>query len=185
MAYRRSIILINKRFQLKYSFYVVSWLFALSFVYPLIIYNIFEHFIRYAALDPMGPPIQMLQATRKEMLWLLVFMQILFLLVTFLISIFVSHRIAGPIYKLKKTFEEVAAGQFTGELYFRKRDHFQDLTASFNQMMSALRSGSSTSISKHSEAIQHIENALASVQDTAGPAKKELEQALAALGKSS
>jgi hypothetical protein len=40
-AYKRSIILINKDFQFRFSFYVCSWLIALSFVYPLIIANVF------------------------------------------------------------------------------------------------------------------------------------------------
>src|SRR5690242_13084344 len=102
MAYRRSIFLINRRFQLRFAFYVCSWLVALSFVYPFIIANLFDYFIRYMALDPMGPAMSAVLRTRHDLLSLLVIMQVIFLSLGFLISIFMAHRIAGPLYKLSK-----------------------------------------------------------------------------------
>src|SRR5690348_16886954 len=95
--YRRSIFLVNKRFQFRFAFYVCSWMAALSFVYPLIVYNMFEYFMRYLMRDPNGPPVQALEDLRHQVMWLLIALQGIFLVVTFLVSIFMSHRIAGPI----------------------------------------------------------------------------------------
>src|ERR1700722_2099189 len=99
MAYRRRNFLINRPFQFRFSLYVCSWLIALSFVYPAIVHNLFELFFRFLAHEPGGPPIESLLSTRREVLTLLIVLQLVLLLITFLISVFMSHRIAGPLYK--------------------------------------------------------------------------------------
>src|SRR4051812_17389216 len=96
----RKIFLINKPFQIRFSFYVCSWLIALSLVYPLIISNLFEYFMRYMALDPLGPSVQSLEQIRRDLLILIGILQIILISVTLLISIFMSHRIAGPLFKV-------------------------------------------------------------------------------------
>ena len=98
----------------------------------------------------MGPELARIESTKSDMLGLLVFLQLLFLVVTFSVNIFISHRIAGPLYKLRRFFEQAATGNTGPTLYFRKGDHFQDLAASYNQMMAGLNS-------KISEAAAEIE----------------------------
>jgi len=100
MPYRRSIFLINKRFQLRFSLYVCSWLFALSLIYPLIIHNLFELFVRHAALDPTGPALSQLEQTRTNVFWLLVFLQLMFLGITF-----------GPALQAPQVFRRCREGQ--------------------------------------------------------------------------
>ncbi len=138
MAYKRSIFLINKPFQLRHSFYVCSWLFVLSLIYPWIIYTLFNYFLAYMKLDPMGPELARIESTKGDMLKLLAFLQILFLVVTFSVNIFISHRIAGPLYKLRRFFEQAGKGNMSPKLQFRKGDHFQDLAMSYNEMMTGL-----------------------------------------------
>lgn len=178
MQHRRKIFLINKNFQFRFAFYVCSWLFALSLVYPLIIYNVFEFFFRYMSSVPNGPTLAAIQSTRKEVLWLLALLQIVFLVVTFLISIFISHRIAGPLYKLSLFFEGVKQGKFSAILRFRKNDHFQDLAADYNAMMQTV----SDKMTKNSATISFAISQLERATGVANPeAKKELDQALTAL----
>lgn len=182
MAYRRSIFLINKKFQLRFALYVCSWLFALSLIYPLIIHNLFDFFVRSAALDPMGPALTRLEETRGQMLWLLVLLQLLFLGVTFLISVFMSHRIAGPLYKLRKFFEEARNGNFRQQLFFRKNDHFHELADDYNDMVQGIRTILGKNVDTASAAISRIEKALVQLEPaTQATGRKELEEALAAL----
>lgn len=136
--YRRNIFLINRPFQMRFSFYVCSWLFALSFVYPIIIYNLFNYLARYLQLDPNGPGLAAIQGTRKEVLLLLVVFQVIFLIITFMISVFLSHRIAGPLYKLKSFFRQNGDGKLSPEIHFREHDHFKDVADEYNQMLSRL-----------------------------------------------
>src|ERR1700744_6440900 len=98
MTYRRQILFVNRPFQLRFSFYVCSWLIAVSFAYPLLISNLFSFFIRYLAADPTGPTLVTLEKTRQEVIWVLISMQSAFVGIIFLVSIFMSHRIAGPLY---------------------------------------------------------------------------------------
>jgi methyl-accepting chemotaxis protein len=178
MRYRRSTFLINRPFQLRFSFYTVSWLTALSFVYPVIIYNLFGFFFHYVASDPMGPPVAGLLKTRQEILWLLILFQVIFLAVTFLISVFMSHRIAGPLYKLGRFFEQTKAGNLQHELRFRKRDHFQDLAEQYNEMIRGLRGLLETNIGRIGEAVARIEKS----SEGLDPSKRrEIEDALATL----
>ena len=139
MQYRRRIFLINKPFQLKFAFYVCSWLLGLSIFYPLIIYHVFGYFVRYLSLDPLGPPLQALQSTRNEVVVLLASLEILFVAITLLISLFVSHRIAGPLYKLKKTMDETDGLGTLRDVSFRKFDHFQEIASYYNSLLARIR----------------------------------------------
>lgn len=175
---RRNIFLINRPFQLRFSFYVCSWLVALSFVYPLIVNNLFGYFIRYAFLDPMGPSVATLQRTRGEVTWLLISVQIIFLFVTFLISIFMSHRIAGPLFKLRKFFAQAKEGDLSPNLQFRKADHFPELAKEYNEMMEGIANRFKNNLELLNRAITDIEG-IAGRSD--GDSRKKLENALGSL----
>ena len=181
MRYKRTIFLIDKKFQIRFSLFVCSWIFALSLVYPYIIKSVFDYFFQYLALDPHGPQLDALQKTRHEMLMLLVIMQWLFLAVTFIICIFISHRIAGPLFKLKKFMLQAGQGQFEA-LRFRETDHFKDVATDFNTMIDAMKASKSKTIDATAAAMVHIEKAqslMAQTQDAA--LTKELESALSTL----
>ena len=139
MQTRRRIFLLNRKFQLRFAFYVGSWLIALSFVYPLIISNLFDYFFSYLTLDPTGPELSFLAKSRQELLWALVTMQAGMVGLSFLISIFMSHRIAGPLDKLKKFFQYAKEGDFTQELSFRQSDYFPELAAGYNEMVKSIQ----------------------------------------------
>lgn len=139
MLYKRANFLINKKFQLKFAFFVCSWIFALSMVYPIIIYNIFEYFMKIAQA-PGGSPItpERVKSIENQILMILGVLQLLFLGITFMLSIFLSHRIAGPLYKLKRALEEVGRGNFDQRISFRKNDHFMEMQDTFNDMIQHL-----------------------------------------------
>jgi methyl-accepting chemotaxis protein len=168
--YRRSQVLIDKAFQLRFALYVVSWSFALSLVFPLLLQELLKSFIRYLALDPMGPPVQALQAKQNELTALLFAVEALFLGLTFLISIFLSHRIAGPVFKLKRAMREAAANGYPA-IRFRSADHFQDLADTYNQLVETVRRRADGA----ARARALIEQAL---PDAPAGARTTLEQAL-------
>lgn len=49
------------------------------------------------------------------------------------------HRIAGPLVRLRATFDAVAEGKLDQKLKFRDYDHLEEVEASFNRMMETLR----------------------------------------------
>lgn len=57
------------------------------------------------------------------------------------VSLVVSHRLAGPLVRTRKYFEEIAAtGEVRTELRFRKGDFLSDLPAIVNHALSRIRS---------------------------------------------
>ena len=51
-----------------------------------------------------------------------------------------SHRIAGPIYRLTKHMNEISNGKEITDVHFRKKDFFAELAHTFNSMHSRLKS---------------------------------------------
>ena len=58
-----------------------------------------------------------------------------------LYGVILSHRIAGPLYRLNRHMLRVAKGDEMGEVSFRKGDFFIELSDSYNAQYKALKSG--------------------------------------------
>ena len=54
-------------------------------------------------------------------------------------SIFVSHRIVGPLYRFRTTFQAVAAGDLSVRAILRKHDYLGSELESVNQMIASLQ----------------------------------------------
>ncbi len=53
--------------------------------------------------------------------------------------LFYSHRLAGPVVKLKKSLEKIIAGNYEEKIVFRKNDEFQELAAVINRLQEQLK----------------------------------------------
>jgi len=56
-------------------------------------------------------------------------------ILTIVFTLIISHRIAGPLYRLEKDIAEVNNGNLSMEIRVRKDDELQDLAKSLNQML--------------------------------------------------
>ena len=54
-------------------------------------------------------------------------------------SLFVSHRIVGPLYRFRTTFQAVAAGDLSVRAILRKHDYLGSELESVNQMIASLQ----------------------------------------------
>ena len=64
-----------------------------------------------------------------------------FLLLVFLLAwgtIYLSHRIAGPIYRVHRSLEEIGRGNLQIRIFLRKYDEAQFLSAGFNEALEKL-----------------------------------------------
>jgi len=155
---KRRIILINKAFQFRYAFFTATWILALTFFYPLFIYQLFDYFIGYLALDPLTPPVQDLEGTRNSLMALLIIVHALVITVISVISLFVSHRIAGPLFKLRKTMDEASPTDYPEEIRFRKYDYFKELAFSFNSMIDRFRATNERKENAIKQSLELLEN---------------------------
>jgi methyl-accepting chemotaxis protein len=55
--------------------------------------------------------------------------------VLFLMIVFLSNRIAGPIHRLKQHMVDLTEGKITEPIQFRKNDHFSDLAGKYNALI--------------------------------------------------
>lgn len=60
-------------------------------------------------------------------------------LISILGGIVFSHRVAGPLYRLRKHFEAVARGETWSNVAFREKDYFDDLPKAYNEQMRYVR----------------------------------------------
>jgi HAMP domain-containing protein len=58
---------------------------------------------------------------------------------TILVTLFVSHKIAGPLYRLKKAMEQLSDGDFKAEMKLRQKDQLKELADTFNTMVRKLK----------------------------------------------
>ncbi len=61
-----------------------------------------------------------------------------FILIIAVISIFVSHKIAGPVYRLEESTKLIASGDLTHRVHLRQGDELGDLQDAFNDMSESL-----------------------------------------------
>ena len=60
-------------------------------------------------------------------------------LASIIVTLFVSHKIAGPLYRFKKVLKALAEGDFSSDFKIRHLDQLQDVADVFNNMISKLR----------------------------------------------
>jgi len=178
---RRKILLINKKFQLRFSFYVVSWILALSISFPLIIYRLFEFFIGISIKNIDEQTFSAILTARKDLLVFLIIFQLAFMLTIAFISLFVSHRISGPLHKLKVYLDDFAKGIFHKKLKFREGDYFREFEESYNNITSKYSTFLNEAEETSDASIKRLEAIESTVKDS--KSKDELAHVIGALKK--
>jgi methyl-accepting chemotaxis protein len=59
--------------------------------------------------------------------------------INFLVAVRLSHRIAGPVYRLRESMKQVGAGDLSLLIHLRVKDELQETKDEFNDMVSQLR----------------------------------------------
>jgi methyl-accepting chemotaxis protein len=63
-----------------------------------------------------------------------------FVLLCALVALMISHRMAGPLYNLRRCLERVQTGDLDVDCHFRKDDDHRELADAFNGAMETVRS---------------------------------------------
>lgn len=65
---------------------------------------------------------------------------VLVAIATVFVTLFISHKIAGQLYRFKRIMEALGDGNFLNEVRIRRNDQLQDLAKIFDQMIAKNRS---------------------------------------------
>lgn len=130
--FQRRTVLVKKTLQLKYIAVIFASVLAAA---ALIGLDLYYTLYKIVLMDnPMltGPLDQI-----RAMLFLKLG---LYLGIIFLVSLFLSHRLAGPIYRFEKSAQAVGSGDLTHRVSLRTGDELVELQEEFNAMVAGLQS---------------------------------------------
>lgn len=130
-GYKRTTYIINPKFQIRFAIYICVIVCISSSIYPLTIYDIYVDFMQFAALKS-PEKLMGLEQKKDALIFILALWQLGLTSLIFIISILFGHRIAGPIFKVKKYLTAIRKNKVHGKLSFRKGDYFQDLADDLN-----------------------------------------------------
>jgi methyl-accepting chemotaxis protein len=130
-------LLINPAYQIKYVFWVSTAGLTLITANAVIFYSyIKENYSLLVDLSPMDEASKaQLYSELNEILVKLGIVGIIFVLITAIIGLKMSHRTAGPMYHFKRIFGEIKDGKMSARVRLRPNDDFKDVANAFNEMM--------------------------------------------------
>ena len=80
------------------------------------------------------------QATLLKLIWpVLLICVVVALVFTFFYGVVISHRMAGPIYRIRKVLDQMAQGDLSAQIQLRRKDDFNALAASINSLIKSWR----------------------------------------------
>ena len=133
--HRRRVYLIKTGLQLRYMGIIVTTMLMVAFGIGWMIY--YTSWNRISNTPDLT--IDKLATIFDEVNSILLRYIPLFILVIASLSIFVSHKIAGPVYRLERTTRLIASGDLTHSVKLRHGDELKDLQEAFNKMSASLR----------------------------------------------
>ncbi|MDN5278371.1 MAG: hypothetical protein PWR01_2336 [Clostridiales bacterium] len=162
--HRRRTYLIKTGLQLRYMGIIISTMLMVAFGVGWIIYHTSWSKIANTpdlTLDKLSLIFDSVNGILMR--WIVVFVFIIAIL-----SIFVSHKIAGPVYRLEETTRIIASGDLTYQVNLRQGDELQDLQEAFNKMSDSLRN----MVAKDREIIERLILAGNKLKDTINKKKQ-------------
>lgn len=130
---RRKIILIKRTLQTKYVILVLSSVLLTVTIVALDFYYVFGKLFVKEFGDMNLAPIF------KNATILLAAHLSVYLLVVVILSIFISHKFAGPVFRLEKVSEAIAKGDLTARIVLRQGDELFETAEQMNHMIISLR----------------------------------------------
>lgn len=171
MANQRKTYIINPKFQYKFSFTICSLIFIGSLIYPITIYDLFEYII---SLNP-GTATKH-AAHRNNLIQYLVIMQMAFIGLVFIFCLFISHKIAGPLYKLTQYLRTVRESGELIHLKFRDGDNFPEVADEVNLTMTYLANKTEEETKTLTELSSYLENLSLVIPEDKKPVLEEAQE---------
>ena len=134
--YKRRKFFIDKQLQTKYI--ILTILMLLIYTFLFVVFLIFPYVVSLTSDAPIAEQAdaaRMLLTLHKS-IWPALGAVIL---IMSSVSIFITHRIAGPVYRFKKVLAEISSGNLDISIKLRDKDDLKDLAEEFNLVIDDLR----------------------------------------------
>jgi len=73
------------------------------------------------------------------------------------LTLLITHRIAGPIFRFKKEIELIKEGDMSRHFGVRRKDQFQELAVSLNEMTKSIRHKNEEINKAYSDILQYLQ----------------------------
>jgi methyl-accepting chemotaxis protein len=141
MGYKRRNYFINKTFQSEFILKFCGLVILGSVLFGIILYM----FSKNALTTSFENSRLVIKSTADYIFPGLLFGGIITAVITALaagaVVILMTHRIVGPMYRFEKYIKEIGSGRLNSDLKIRKKDQFQNMADSLNNMTKDLKLG--------------------------------------------
>lgn len=166
-TYKRSFknFFIDKRFQTKYLMLTILLLLSYTFIFTSILFfpSVLTLYLDSSLADKN-------EAARTFLIlhgtvWPTTAAVIL---IFSIVSIFLTHKIAGPVYRLKHALTELISGNLDSRIHLRKWDDLQELATKVNLLSDDLRNYIHTLKKEHEQVSNYIDQLEAEISTEEG-----------------
>lgn len=135
--FKRKQYLVAKKFQLKYVGLILLLMFSTAILCSYVVYytSMISLGEKLASVYPQGRLVSIVKAVNFRIM-------LSVLLVTPLVAvigIFLSHKIAGPIFRMEKFMANMAAGDLSSKIILRQGDELISLADGINKLVENLK----------------------------------------------
>ena len=128
---------IDKKFQIKYVVVTLAFMFLIGAMCGYVTYHTLWTQLgeKLTQVYPQARLVSILNVVKIK----LAIQLILLVPVVILASVFLSHRVVGPIFKIKKHMRKLIEKDFSNDLYLRKTDEFRDIAKLINESTDSIK----------------------------------------------
>ena len=134
----RKHFLINPAFQVRFSLLFTAAVIVFSSIFPIFVFTLLETMEHHAYFKKNNGLATALNEARSDVIIFLLVMLLIITVLAFFLALFHSHRIAGPLYKLRISMIAMQQGVLDHHIRFRNKDNFMELADGFNLMTDAI-----------------------------------------------
>ena len=152
--FKRTKYLVSTKFQLRYVGIILSLMVVTAIVCSYVVYYTVMILMgeKLSSVYPQGRLIAIINMVNIRMMLSLLFIAP----VVVVIGIYLSHKIAGPIYRIEQFLGAMVSGNFSSRITLRKGDEFMSVANKINILNDTLK----TTMSSQKSSMERIVNEL-------------------------
>ncbi|MEK7790858.1 MAG: HAMP domain-containing protein [Deltaproteobacteria bacterium] len=156
---RRTQYLVAKGFQIRFSLFLTVVGLFITAIIGFILYGMLiktQSLLIGTGITTSPQVIDYLSEQRSTYLYSLFGIFVCVTLVLMIFGIFVSHRLAGPIFAISRKMNDLCHGNFNATLELRSADEFQELKEVYNTLVHALQNQVKSELIKVQSVIENL-----------------------------
>lgn len=136
--FKRTRYLVSTRFQLRYVSLILLFMLLTAVICSYVVYYTGMMLLaeKLANVYPQGRVVSIVNAVNLRIL----FSMALITPLVAIVGIYISHKIAGPIYRMEKFLTDMSSGNLTTQIVLRQGDELVGMADKMNELSNNLRS---------------------------------------------